>query len=101
MNRDVDFKGFIEVRMEPAWLRVSIGPQGSIWGFSSHALELSEGVAVKSLSRLWNVHPKASLSANRAGSLDLEADDVGRVCRSWHIEILFTGYVGSTIVVQR
>ena len=41
----------------------------------------------KRLSRSRYVHPKASLSANGARTLDLETKDVGGICWRWHVDI--------------
>lgn len=44
-------------------------------------------VTAKALSRSRYVDPEASLSANGARALDLEAEDVGGICWRWQVDV--------------
>lgn len=68
-------------------------------GALGHLLMFSELVTAKVLSRSRYVHPEASLSANGAGALDLEAEDVGGIRWRWQVDVAQWNIWG-TIVAQ-
>ena len=66
--------------MKPGKPVESIGVR---FGASGHPLISSVLITAKGIPRSRYVHPEVSLSANGAGALELEAEEVGGICWRW------------------